>query len=166
MNGFKAMEIITARFPSVKAVALSMSNEEKYILEMINLGASGYLLKNAGKTEIIQAVKTVAQGGTYFSADVSDSILEKVRTNSKFKDEITKPFFEERVREIMYLMCMEKTTKEIAVILNLSSRTIEDYRSEILTRTNSRNIVGVIKHAIQIGLVEDELLRARFEGKV
>ncbi|MBL0105194.1 MAG: response regulator transcription factor [Bacteroidetes bacterium] len=66
MNGFKTMEIIASRFKEVKVIALSMSSEDKYVREMINLGAVGYLLKNAGKKEIIQAIKSVVRGATYF----------------------------------------------------------------------------------------------------
>lgn len=165
MNGLKAMEIISKQFPDVKVIALSMFNEEKYVMDMMNKGASGYLLKNASKQEILQAIKNVSRGGTYYSQSVAESLLGKLKTNHKMEEQGS-PAYEARIREIIFLMCMEKTSKEIADLMNLSVRTIEDYRSDILSRTNSKNIVGVIKFAMQSGIIDDEILKNKFYEKL
>lgn len=165
MNGLEATEIIRHRFPNVKIIALSMFGEERYIMEMIDKGASGYLLKNSKKSEIIAAIKAVVKGGTYFSDEVNNFILERLSAIKK-GEKITPDYMENRMREVLFLMCHEKTSKEIANALNISVRTIDDCRADILKITNSKNIVGVVKYAIQSGIMEDEILRSKFSDLI
>jgi DNA-binding NarL/FixJ family response regulator len=161
MNGVQATEIIRNRFPDVKIIALSMFGEERYINEMISKGASGYLLKNSDKTEIIQAIKSVIKGRTYFSKEVADFIVDKVVESKTGNSEAFK-YSEDRLREVIFLISHEKTSKEIAAFMNLSVRTIDECRIEVMKKTNSKSAVGVLKYAMQNGIFEDVILKGKY----
>lgn len=161
MNGVQATEIIRSRFPEVKIIALSMFGEERYINEMISKGASGYLLKNSDKSEIIQAIKNVIKGKTYFSKEVADFIVEKI-VEEKSRNSETFRYSEDRMREVIFLVSHEKTSKEIATLMNLSVRTIDDCRIEVMKKTNSKSAIGVLKYAMQHGIFDDVILKGKF----
>jgi DNA-binding NarL/FixJ family response regulator len=165
MNGIETMEVIKHRFPSVRVIALSMYSEEKYILQLVKLGVSGYLIKNADKEEIINAIEKVISGKTYFTPNVSDVLFEKLMNLTKSIDPVNSQsqYHLDKLHEIIYLMYLEKTTVEIAEILCLSKRTIEEYRVEILKLTNSKNVAGVVKYAIEKGITEDIMVKKRVE---
>ena len=161
MNGVQATEIIRNRFPEVKIIALSMFGEERFINEMITKGASGYLLKNSNKSEIVQAIKSVVRGNSYFSEEVAEFIVDKLNGKSNIEKENT-AFMGERLREIIFLICHEKTSKEIAAMMKISHRTIDDCRGEIMKLTNSKSTIGVLKFAIQNGIMDDVLLKGKY----
>ena len=161
MNGVQATEIIRNRFPEVKIIALSMFGEERFINEMITKGASGYLLKNSNKSEIVQAIKSVVRGNSYFSEEVAEFIVDKLNGKSNIEKENT-AFMGERLREIIFLICHEKTSKEIAAMMKISHRTIDDCRVDIMILTNSKSTIGVLKFAIQNGIMDDVLLKGKY----
>ena len=161
MNGVQATEIIRNRFPNVKIIALSMFGEERYISEMISKGASGYLLKNSDKTEIIQAIKNVIKGRTYFSKEVADFIVDRIALEKSGNYEDFK-YTEDRMREVIFLVSHEKTSKEIAAFMNLSVRTIDDCRIEVMKKTNSKSAIGVLKYAMKNGIFDDVILKGKY----
>ncbi|MBK8584709.1 MAG: response regulator transcription factor [Bacteroidetes bacterium] len=161
MNGAQATEIIRKRFPNVKIIALSMFGEERFINEMITKGASGYLLKNSNRTEIIQAIKSVIIGNSYFSEEVAGFIVDRLTDNKSSVMESSR-YSEERIREVVFLISHEKTSKEIAALMNLSVRTIEDCRGDVMKLTNSKSTIGVLKFAIQNGIMDDVILKGKY----
>jgi len=161
MNGVQATEIIRNRFPEVKIIALSMFGEERFINEMITKGASGYLLKNSNKSEIVQAIKSVDLGNTNIKKKKAEFIVDKLNGKSNIEKENT-AFMGERLREIIFLICHEKTSKEIAAMMKISHRTIDDCRGEIMKLTNSKSTIGVLKFAIQNGIMDDVLLKGKY----
>ena len=152
MNGVQATEIIRSRFPDVKIIALN---------EMISKGASGYLLKNSDKTEIIQAIKNVIKGRTYFSKEVADFIVDRVVELKSGNADLYK-YSEDRLTEVIFLISHEKTSKEIASLMNLSVRTIDECRIEVMKKTNSKSAIGVLKYAMQHGIFEDVILKGKY----
>ena len=161
MNGVQATEIIHSRFPNVKIIALSMFGEERYINEMISKGASGYLLKNSNKTEIIQAIKSVIRGKSYFSEEVAGFIVDRLVDGKSGNGENYR-YTEERLRDVIFLISHEKTSKEIAALMNLSVRTIDDCRIDVMKKTNSKSAIGVLKYAMQNGIFEDVILKGKY----
>ncbi len=157
LDGISTTELITKRFDT-KVIGLSMFGDRRYVQEMIRNGAVGYLLKNADKEEIIEALDTIRKGGTYYSSQVMQ-LLEQSKSISVKKQFLTT--HEEKLREIMYLLCLEKSSKEIADILCLSKRTIDEYRQEISIITQSKNLAGVIKYALENEILEDEILKKK-----
>lgn len=155
MDGMQATAHIQEHYNQVKVLALSMFNEDKYILDMMKAGASGYLLKNAEPQEIIDAVFTVYKKGYYFNEHLSVTLVKqlmgKSTINLKGKDETE---LNERETEVLKLICQEKQNSEIADKLFLSVRTVEGYRTRLFEKTGSKNIVGLVIYAIKKSLID------------
>ena len=163
-DGFESTAFITQTYPSTKVIAISMHQEERYVYEMFNNGAKGYLLKNADRDIIILAMQEVYAGRTYVSSELSFVFdKDKVASNSI---QARTGGHSERLREIIYLMCFEKTSKEIADIMCLSPRTVEQYRRHINQMIGSVSVVGVINYANENGIRQDILLKNKFENKL
>lgn len=133
--------------PEMKVIALTSHSDTTTIKSSISAGFDGYLLKIDGRDEIEKALKTVLAGEKYFSSKTQQSFFET--QTSKNKIELT-----DREKEILQLIVHEKTTKEIAEILFLSDKTIETHRGNIMLKLEARNIAGMVRKAIMLGLVE------------
>lgn len=155
MDGMQATAFIHENFGNVKVLALSMFNEDKYILDMMKAGASGYLLKNAEPQEIMNAILTVYKKGYYFNEHLSISLvkqfMEKSTLRGKGKEDTE---LNERETEVLKLICQEKQNTEIADKLFLSVRTVEGYRTKLFEKTGSKNIVGLVIYAIKKGIID------------
>jgi DNA-binding NarL/FixJ family response regulator len=153
MDGIEATKLLMAQYPSVHIIALSMFDEENLIIDMLEAGARGYLLKNAGKEDIIEAIKAVDQERTYYCKQTSAKLLELI-ASSRFNPhkKMQKPEFSERETSIIQLICDQKSNKEIADILTLSIRTIEGYREKIQEKMKVQNTAGIVVFAIKNGI--------------
>lgn len=153
MDGAEAAKHICEHYPSVQIIALSMYDDEQLILEMLDSGAMGYLLKNSDKTEVIEAIHTVFAGQPYYckitSAKMARLIAFSKHSTRKKQKEAE---FTEREKEIIRLMCEEYTNKEIAGRLFISPRTLEGIRMRILEKMNAKNIAGIVVEAIRLGI--------------
>jgi DNA-binding NarL/FixJ family response regulator len=150
LDGIKATKIITKKYPHIGIIALSMFDEENLIIDMLEAGAKGYLLKNAHKDEIIAAVETVYRKQTYYCKHTSRK-LTKMIAESSFNPNYPShnPEFTEREILVMQFICQELSSREIAVQLDLSVRTIEKFRENIQEKINARNTAGIVVYAIK-----------------
>lgn len=151
MDGIEATKKLIVLHPRTGIIALSMFDEEGLIVEMLEAGAQGYLLKNAHKHEILDAIRTVHNNQTYYCSGTSVK-LARLIGNSGFDPFIhkQKPIeFNERELQMIRLICEEKTNREIADTLFLSIRTIEGYRDKILEKINAKNAAGIVVYAIK-----------------
>ena len=155
MDGIEASKKIAAQFPDMGIIGLSMFDEDDLIIDMLEAGAKGYLLKNANKQQIIEAIKTVYNGDPYYCKTTSNKLTQMI-AKSKFnpyrKKEVIE--FSDREQEIITLVCQELTNKEIADKLFLSSRTVEGHRLKIMEKMNVKNPVGLVVYALKHGLVK------------
>ena len=155
MDGIQASRLILKKSPDVKIIALSMFDEETLIVDMLEAGAKGYLLKNADKQEILDAIETVYEDKTYYchhtSARLTNMIVKSNFNPYKKKESVS---FNEREIEIIKLICQQNSSKEISDKLYLSSRTVEGYRTKILEKMNAKNTVGVVVYALKHNLIE------------
>ena len=154
MDGIAATKIIRKKYLLTKVIALSMFNDDNLIMDMLEAGASGYLLKNTTLGEVFMAANVVNKGEEYFCNDTSRRLLKLIagsRYNPKIKKGIVK--FSGRELEIVQLMCEQLTIKEIAEKLDLSPRTVENYREVLLEKTASKNAVGIILYAIKNNII-------------
>jgi two-component system, NarL family, response regulator NreC len=160
MDGIEATKSLLQDYPNLKIVALSMFSEENLIVEMLEAGAKGYLLKNADKQEILDAVESVMADRVFYCRDTSAtlaSMIVKSNFNPYRKREIVE--FSERELEIIRLICRQFTAQEMGENLFLSRRTIEGYRTRILEKMNVKNTAGVVIYALKNKLIsEKELL--------
>ena len=150
MDGIELTKYVRKHLPEIKIIILTMHNEKGIVREILDAGAHGYILKNCGKEELIEALNTVAKGKTYYSSQVVDTMIEALKTPAGKK--ITSPIADVltfREKEILKLVAEENTTAEIAKKLFLSERTVETHRKNLLRKTGVKNIVGLIKYAFE-----------------
>lgn len=150
INGIEATKVITKEFPHIGIIALSMSNENHLLVQMMEAGAQGYLLKNAHKDEISEAIKTVFKGGNYYCKDTTTK-LAKLLTNANYisPSKANKPLFSEKELAIITLICKEYSSKEIADELKHSIRTIDSYRKNILKKMKVKTATGLVMYAVR-----------------
>ncbi len=144
-SGIDLCREVRLRFPSVFVIGLSTFNQQSFIQKMMDNGASGYVLKNATKEELMEAIKIVAGGKTYLSHEAAQS-LRKNNTAEK-------PVLTSREKEVLELIANGMTNGEIAQHLFISISTVDTHRKNLLAKFNCRNIVSLIKFAVQNGMV-------------
>lgn len=153
LNGIETCKILRKDHPDVKVLALSMYEKASFIQQMLKNGASGYILKNTGQDELIEAIKTVYRGEQYLSKVVSDTLMQsligKASTARQYIPEMTR-----REKEVLALIAKELTTQEISDKLHISLNTVETHRKNLLSKFGVRNSVGLIKMALERGLLE------------
>jgi DNA-binding NarL/FixJ family response regulator len=152
LNGIEATRQIVAEFPGIKVVALSMHSDKRFVSEMLKAGASAYLLKDCAFEELITAIRTIMKGKIYLSPGIAGVVIEDyIRKDSKAESTVFS-LLSDREREVLQLMAEGKTTKEVAAHLNLSIKTIETHRTNIMTKLNIHSIAELTKYAIREGL--------------
>lgn len=157
VSGIDATKIIHKEFPIVKIIALTSYNTKAFIANMINVGASSYLVKSATPDEMVTTINEVAKKGFYYNESVLKVIQEDIisphkNTVNLFNiDNLTK-----REKEILKLICQQFSTIEIATKLFLSARTVESHRNNLLLKTDSKNVAGLVVYAIQNKIIELE----------
>jgi DNA-binding NarL/FixJ family response regulator len=154
MDGIQTTAKVKQRYPQVKVLALSMFNEDKYIVDMMRAGASGYLLKNAEPEEIIEAISTVYHKDYYFNEHLSITLIKQLAGNTQpGSPALSLADFNEREIEVLRLVCQECSNQEIADKIFLSVRTVEGYRARLFEKTRSKNLVGLVIFAVKTGII-------------
>lgn len=156
MDGISCTEKIGRLYPHLKVLALTMLNENLHIKQMLKAGASGYLLKNCEENDLKNAINTIYEGGTYYSSEVTRVIMNSFsgqKGNSSKKGEripLTR-----RENEVLQLILKEFTNKEIAEELFISLRTVDAHKRNLLEKTRSKNVAGLVLYAINHQLFDD-----------
>ena len=153
INGIDLCRQIKAKSSAIRVLALTSYNKGIFIQQMLKAGASGYVLKNSASEEIVHAVRQVYAGETYMSPSVTNILMESLRNQPSDSNEFI-PKLTKREKQVLKLIASEMTTKVIAQELHLSEHTVESHRRNLLTKFNVRNVVGLIRKAIQRGLIE------------
>lgn len=154
INGIDTCKQLIKELPDIKIVAISMHKESSLIKLMLNNGAKGYVLKNAGQDEVIDAIKTVNEDKMYLDDTVNEIVLNSVLKNGNEK--ITSPFptLSRREKDVLKLILDECTTQEIADKLFISFGTVETHRRNMLIKTGARNTAGLVRTAIEYDLAK------------
>lgn len=154
LNGIEAAERISAAQPNTAIVILSMHSDEGYVLRALKVGAKGYLLKDSAEGDLIEAIKTVHQGKTFFSQEISNMLVEdyvrEIRTRG-FEDSYD--LLTSREREILQLLAERKSNKDIAQALHLSPYTVETHRRNLQEKLNLHSLAELILYAVRKGLI-------------
>lgn len=154
-NGITTTKELLSIYPHLKILVLSMHSDSKYILSMLEAGAKGYILKNAGKQEMITAINTVATGDSYFSSQVSSKIIEQLNSRKNIKAKLKSqnlPLTPREV-EVLKLIAQEYSNTEIAEELYISIRTVDTHRRNLLEKLGVKNTAGLVKYALNNNLV-------------
>jgi DNA-binding NarL/FixJ family response regulator len=149
INGVEATKIIRKEFPELKIIALTSYDSKSFVANMIDVGAVSYLIKNTTPQELLTTIKEVASKGFYYTDYVMKIIQSDVLTNKKTKSNFDSNFLSPREIEVLKLICIQKSTVEIAEQLFISPRTVEGHRNNLLLKTESRNIAGLVIYAVQ-----------------
>jgi DNA-binding NarL/FixJ family response regulator len=152
LNGLEATTRATQDYPAVRVIILSMHADKEYVLKALRAGAAGYLLKDADITQLELAVRAVANGGTFLSPSISkqviDDYLQRVGSESSGPQELTP-----RQRELLQLIAEGRTKQEIAQLLNISLKTVETHRDQMMERLGIHDVAGLVRYAIRTGIV-------------
>ena len=156
INGVEATKIIHKTHPNIKIIALTSFGGKSFITNMIDVGASSYLLKNTTPKTVVHTIKQVHNKGFYYDEIVLKIIHENIisATGKRIKSDLDKKLLSSREIEVLELICAQMTTNEIAEELFISPRTVEGHRNNLLLKTHSKNVAGLVIYGIQKKLIE------------
>jgi RNA polymerase sigma factor (sigma-70 family) len=153
MNGIEATrQIISSRDSRIKVIALSVQSNKCFVSKMLNAGASGYLLKDCAFHELVNAIRAVFSNRSYLSPEITDIMIKDYKDMLSKENLSVFSLLTQREREVLQLIAEGKTTKEIAHLLNVSVKTVETYRQQIMEKLNTHSIAELTKYAIKEGL--------------
>ncbi len=153
MNGIEATRKIVAETPGIKVIALSMHSDRRFVLGMLEAGASGYLLKDCAFGELAVAIRQVMTGNTYLSPKIADVVVKGYLHKTSDDSPEKAGLLTSREREILQLIAEGLSTKEIAAHVCLSIKTVETHRRNIMEKLDMRSVAELTKYAIREGLV-------------
>lgn len=145
-------ETIKRKWPDVKVLAFSMHEEVQVIRRMLKAGASGYILKSASHQEVLRAIETVMQGGNYYGQEVLDIMTQSITSDGESEDEIV---LSNREKEVLHFVAKEYTNQEIADEINVSLRTVETHKRNLIKKLQVKNVVGLVRFALEQGQLLD-----------
>ncbi|RFZ92131.1 DNA-binding response regulator [Mucilaginibacter conchicola] len=145
MSGIELTRVVHKKFPHIKIIALSMFGEAQVVAEMIDAGISGYILKNTGKQELIEALNKVAEGQNYFAPEITLQLMKSFKRGQESESSR----LTDREIEIIRMIEQDFGNKQIADLLFISERTVETHRKNILRKTNTQTVVGLLKYAYE-----------------
>ncbi len=152
MNGLEATQQVVKEHPGVKIIMLTMHERADYITQMIEAGASGYLLKNSSRSDLMNGIRTVADGKTYYSQEVTQAVMDSLRKEAKQKSRQEAASLTPREIQVLRLIAKENTTSEIAEALFISPHTVESHRKNLLSKLGKKNTAGLAAEAVRLGL--------------
>ncbi len=156
LNGVEATRRIVAEVPGAKVIALSMHSDRRFVIEMLKVGASGYLLKDSASEELTLAIRAVAANQPYLSPKITDVVIKDYLSALSKTEPTAFTILTAREREVLQLLAEGKTTKQIASALHVSVKTIETHRQQMMEKLNIRSIAELTKYAIREGLTSLE----------
>jgi DNA-binding NarL/FixJ family response regulator len=155
LNGLEATEQIKKDFPRIPVIILSVHAGEEYVVHALKAGASGYMVKDSDTEELDLALRAVMKGDTYLSHKISRGVvtdyLRRLSKEPKSPEQLTR-----RQREILQLIAEGHTTKEIAIRLRLSEKTVQSHRMQLMDRLGVHDIAGLVRYAVRTGLIQAE----------
>ncbi|MGQ0737584.1 MAG: response regulator [Bacteroidota bacterium] len=155
MDGMEATKEVRKRYPTVKVLVVSMYEDDKFIIHLMENGANGYLLKNTEPDEIRRSIYAVHENGYYFNDLVNKALLKKLVLKNNLKPSFNQNVeLTEREQEVLKLICEEKTAGEIAKEIFLSPRSVEGIRQRLIEKVGVRNSAGLVMFAVKNGLVD------------
>ena len=156
MDGISVVKRSMENGSKTPILIITMHNEEHLVKQVVEAGASGYLIKNCGIEELTKAIKTVVEGNVYFCNEASQSLLTKRirKTVPTQKESIFLKRLTEREKQILKFIAEEMTNAEVAKLLNVSVRTIEGHRAKIISKLEVKNTVGLIRFSLENGLLD------------
>lgn len=151
MSGIELCKKIKTFNSSIKVMILSMYNQIDYIRQALNCEADGYILKNSGRDDFLKALNALNEKGAYFAHEIIPILYQQVRTQAQDSERVK---LSQREKEVLELILQEHTSKEIAEKLFISKQTVDSHRINIMEKTSSKSVVGLIKYALKEGILK------------
>lgn len=155
MNGIETCRAVHTRHPEVKILVLSMLREAAVIKLMLKNGAAGYLLKDAGREEVLTAIRRIHAGKKYYSPEVAEAVMASLGSEAPAPKAGLFPDLTRREKEVLRLIVEEYTTGEIAEELGIQFATVETHRRNLLIKLGARNTAGLVRTCLEYGLLAD-----------
>ena len=152
INGVEACKIFTKSYPNIKTIAITMHKESSLIKLMLENGAKGYILKNAGQEELVEAIRSVYKGNLFLDNTVNTIVINSMANQQRKKNTSPFPTLTRREKEIINLILHEYTTQEIADKLFISFGTVETHRRNMMIKLGARNTAGLVRIALEYEL--------------
>lgn len=153
LNGIDAGREIIKNNPKTKVILLTMHTEDHLVLESLRAGVTGYVLKTRASSELVQAIRAVSKGEMYLTQSISRTIVQAFLNKGEAPD--NSKFLSDRERQVLQLVAEGKTTKELATILGISTKTAESHRSNIMEKLDIHDIAGLVRYAIRTGIIQN-----------
>ncbi|HEV2416971.1 MAG TPA: response regulator transcription factor [Terriglobia bacterium] len=149
LNGIEATRQILRVSPQTKTILLTMYKEDQYVLEALRAGVAGYVLKTKAAKDLVQAIRQVSKGIAYLSPEVSQTLVDVYRSGGQI---LSEPLTA-RERQVLQLVAEGKTTKEVASLLDVSVKTAETHRTNLMKKLDIHETAGLVRYAIRTGLI-------------
>lgn len=157
MDGITALPEIKKLYPHIRIIMLTMHNDHSMISKLMELGANAYLTKNSDSEVIYEAVKTCFVNEYYFNDLTNKALLDGLRTKRNNDNIVNSEVkLTDKEKHILRLICEEKSTKEIADMVDLSPRTVEAIRDKLKSKTGAKSMAGLVMYAIKAGIIENK----------
>ena len=156
LNGVQATERIKRDAPKVKVLILTAHEDKGFLQQVLQAGASGYMLKRAASAELIRAIRFVAAGGVYIDPEIASKIVTSYVGRQSSRESVQRGDVSEREEEVLRLVAWGHSNKEIAVRLNISVKTVEGHKSKIMEKLGLKNRVEVVRYALHRGWLQEQ----------
>ena len=153
-NGFEVLDQVTKLYPEIRVIVLTVHEAGEYALRAVREGAAGYLPKSAASIELEQAIQTVIRGERYISPETAQNTIFEVTNRATKRDLLAT--LSPRQREVLRLIAEGRTTKQIAQELEISVKTVETHRAQLMERLGIHDVAGLVRYAIIVGIIEVE----------
>jgi len=153
-GGFEVLDHVTKKYPEIKVIVLTVHEAAEYAIRALREKAAGFLPKSAAPTELEQAIQTVIRGEVYISPETSQKALLEIGKGTTKQDLLAT--LSPRQREVLRLIAEGKTTKQIAQVLEISVKTVETHRAQLMERLKIHDVAGLVRYAILVGLIDVE----------
>ncbi|MGQ9863807.1 MAG: response regulator [Bacteroidia bacterium] len=155
-SGIDLMRQIHRKYPHIRGIALTMYDTEEYLSSMLRAGASGYILKNTSREELLQAIQTVHAGNSYFSREAQNIIARQYAQSTRQRAETSHEVqLTPREMDILRLVAKEYTNQQIAQALGISPRTVHTHRRSLIQKLGAKNSAGLVRYAITHNLIDN-----------
>ena len=156
MNGAQATERLRRECPQVKVLALTVYEDRGYLRQMVEAGASGYVLKRAVTEELVHAIRTVAAGGTYLDETLAGKVISNYFNQDPSEGKAACGELSERECQVLRLIAWGYSNKEIGWKLNISAKTVDTYKLRLMEKLNLRSRTDIVRYALRQGMLQDE----------
>jgi DNA-binding NarL/FixJ family response regulator len=154
-GGFEVLDHVTKKYPEIKVIVLTVHEAAEYAIRALRERAAGFLPKSAAPTELEQAIQTVVRGEVYISPETSQKALLEYGKGTTTKKDLLATL-SPRQREVLRLIAEGRTTKQIAQVLEISVKTVETHRAQLMERLGIHDVAGLVRYAILVGLIDVE----------